>query len=245
MQTIVTYKELGNNGRLGNQLFQIAATVGFALKNDYKFLLPPSWKYRSNFSIFDSNYGDADPTIQYQEPNFHYTKIDLPNQYGQVINLYGYFQSYKYFEKFSDIIHNIFNLKTQDEDICFIHVRRGDYIGQAGYHTNLTLDYYREAIDYMLSNGITKFKIFSDDLDWCREHFFNYDNVSFSTNVNEIDDLTEMSNCRAAIIANSSFSWWGAYLSKSKLVVAPKNWFGPLYHYYNTEDIYLPEWKQI
>lgn len=111
-----------------------------------------------------------------------------------------------------------------------VHVRRGDYVTNEYVSTRMgALDepYYRRAIDTIAeqSTGIHLF-VFSDDLSWCREHLNGPWPVTFASGA-PADDLRLMSACRHHVIANSSFSWWGAWLDPrpDKLVVAPKEWF--------------------
>ena len=165
----------------------------------------------------------------------------------------GYWQSYRYFESFSRAIYEDFrpqrrpskyaidfvrNLKP--ERSIMLHVRRGDYVSSSSaysYHSTLSLEYYREAIDRcnsMITNPI--FYVFSDDIKWCREQQIVHSNSVFYVDQNpdrkDWEDLWMMSNCYHQIIANSSFSWWSAWLSdqrhkeiSKRLVIAPGNWF--------------------
>lgn len=128
---------------------------------------------------------------------------------------------------------------------CFIHVRRSDYIKNVWLHGELGIDYYQEAIDRIMlaSSSIVHFYVFSDDPAWCRQHF-TWDNmtvidskmsatvdagnnITYADGGQEALDLYLMTNCDYAIIANSTFSWWGAYLGKKRMVIAPKDWFNP------------------
>jgi len=98
------------------------------------------------------------------------------------------------------------------------------------YHTNLGMEYYGKAIRYFTDRlGRCDFLIFSDDIEWCKDNFLRGEFL-FSDDVSESDALQKMSLCGHNIIANSTFSWWGAYLNKNKdkQIIAPKNWFGPL-----------------
>jgi hypothetical protein len=158
----------------------------------------------------------------------------------------GYFQSYKYFDDYKEVIianafknfkiydtyFNYYNL-IKDSNSISIHVRRKQY------NNLLSIDYYIEAIEYMknqLSN--TNYFLFTDDIAWCKENFI----IESLTIVevyepNEIQELYLMSMCNHNIIANSSFSWWGAYLSKNtnKVIIAPgKTDIGVL-------DMFFPE----
>jgi len=162
--------------------------------------------------------------------------------------LEGYWQSERYFADFSDQIRADLTVITppNDENLSWlerirsgtsisIHVRRGDYVTNPSantVHGLCDLDYYRRAAAYVAGKleGEAKFYVFSDDPEWVREnlelpyemHYVNHNDAS-----RNYEDLRLMSNCSHHIIANSSFSWWGAWLnpSSSKIVVAPKKWF--------------------
>lgn len=168
-----------------------------------------------------------------------------------IVLIEGYFQSYLYFEEFRDeILKSVFidfkisldykifvDSITQTNSVA-IHFRR------VQYDDLLSIDYYLKAIDF-IKNNIKKphFFIFSDDIKWCKENF-NLDNFTF-INVekpNEIQELYLMSLCKSHIIANSSFSWWGAYLSKenNNIIVAPSNISIGVVRFF-----YPPKWIQI
>jgi len=121
-----------------------------------------------------------------------------------------------------------------------VHVRRGDYLKLSDHHPACTLEYYDKAMSKF--DGC-KFLIFSDDKKWCLENF-NKENCEISFNSDAVEDLQLMSLCDHHIIANSSFSWWGAWLgrNKDKKVIAPKEWFGPAKNDHNTKDLYCKDW---
>ena len=177
----------------------------------------------------------------------------------------GYWQSYKYFSDFESIIreqfqfrpkilntNNEFSQKIQSCNAVSLHFRRGDYVSNSGtntLHGTCSIDYYYSAIDYVskfLSDPV--FFIFSDDIDWVKQnfpinnnHYFATHNVGFES----YNDMRLMSMCDHHIIANSSFSWWGAWLnpSKDKLVIAPKRWFND--PTINTRDLIPETWVRI
>ena len=163
------------------------------------------------------------------------------------ITIEGYWQSYKYFDGIRGQILNDFNLITPpsglNEEIASeisknnsvsIHVRRGDYVANAhtnSYHGTCDLEYYQNAIREI--EGVVAepvYFIFSDDLDWVRQNLKISKKAIFVGHNKGNDshfDMHLMSLCKHNIIANSSFSWWGAWLNKnpSKLVIAPRRWF--------------------
>ena len=108
------------------------------------------------------------------------------------------------------------------------------------------MDYYKEALSYF---GNSPVLIFSDDPTWCMEQsLFADDRFMISESRNQYIDLCLMTKCSDFIIANSSFSWWGAWLSTSseKQVIAPMKWFGPpLDAQHNTKDLYCEGWMKL
>ncbi|MEN0054053.1 MAG: alpha-1,2-fucosyltransferase [Mucilaginibacter sp.] len=161
------------------------------------------------------------------------------------VYLDGYFQSEKYFNHIRPLLLREFsfselqgkpalmmnNIKARKTSVA-IHVRHGDYLKPeiAAYHGVLPLSYYTKAIAYVDSvTAHAHYFIFSDDMPWCRENFaFLKDRITF-TDVGEQDwvDLALMSSCNHQVVANSSFSWWAAWLNPAheKIVIAPEKWF--------------------
>lgn len=187
------------------------------------------------------------------------------------INLHDYFQTEKYFKNVEDIIRKDFQFKDdikepcleiteQYKDFIFLHVRRGDYLNQPQYHPVCSLEYYHRALEEFPEDAAVF--VFSDDLDWCRENFTDdrflipdenplYNHLS-DTNDGKVRspipyyDLCMMSLSSGGIIANSSMSWWGAWLQNGRgKVIAPKNWFGSAYADYNMSDLIPEGWTQL
>ena len=125
-----------------------------------------------------------------------------------------------------------------------LHVRRADYVGLTHAFVPLSIDYYRAAM--RLFPQESHFVVFSDDPAWCREAF-KEERVEVISGNPGYADLYLMSACGHQIIANSSFSWWAAYLNPNpqKRVVAPKHWFGPALAANDTRDLIPPEWVRI
>lgn len=185
------------------------------------------FKLSSSGYIFERNF------------NFDSTILSLKGD----IYLDGYWQSWKYFDDYSDIIKKNFTLKSKylnevDKDLLnqiensnsvAIHVRRGDYINNNNINKLFGVcdkSYYNCAIEFV-KNKISnpKFFIFSDDPDWCSKEFG--DNFFIISKHKDWQDFWLMSKCKNQIIANSSFSWWAAYLNDNikKIVIAPQKWF--------------------
>ncbi len=206
-------------GRLGNNMFQKATVIGYAIKNgmDYNF------KQDLNYPI-------------YKEPCFEYKEVP----YFDNICLSGYFQSEKYFSHCRGEILEYFNFNSEPIDKVSIHVRRGDYVN-IECHPVVTLEYLNEAIQRFKNVGYKDrdFLIFTDDRTWCGEHFpFEI------AEGNELEDMELMSRCEHNIISNSSFSWWAAWLNQNpnKVVIAPKLWFAGSKSDVNVSDLYCAEW---
>lgn len=259
VKNFVTPEILGPSDGLsgiGNQLFCVATTLGYAYDNEAIPAFPQIKtdrlinKYKNNFyKNLKIGRTDGLATNHYHESGFEYNKIEKRDG---ILKIRGYFQSHKYFNKYRGKILkdlNIENLKNQVvnqygdfSDFVSIHVRRGDYLKLSDYHYNLQMDYYKKAIESF--DQSTKFIIFSNDLGWCRDNFKFLNDPKFSPTKEDWEDIILMSTCRDNIIANSSFSWWGAWLNtnESKKVIAPKKWFGPKYAHNNTKDLLPGSW---
>ena len=190
-------------------------------------------------------------------------------------NLDGFFQTEKYFENIVDEIRSDFTFKDEylkpckefidslDTTPIFLHVRRGDAIGKEHYHPVAPMSYYVEALKRFDKD--TPCFVFSDDIDWCKsQEFFKSDRFLFNDNIERYDyqsmdgsgsmqytllphvDLCLMSLCSGAIIVNSSFSWWGAWLQNNRgKVIASKPWFGPSASDLDTSDVVPDHWEII
>ena len=174
----------------------------------------------------------------------------------------GYWQHEEYFRDIRDIILQTFRFPEFDDrnretaqrlqatNSIGIHVRRGDYTHDKLFHDICDLNYYRQAISRMQQRvGGDLFCIFSDDLRWCREHIapllegrlIVY--VDWNRGADSVQDIHLMSLCRHNIIANSSFSWWGAWLNQNpdKVVVAPDKWL----HIKGTHSPVPESWEEV
>ena len=152
-------------------------------------------------------------------------KIDY-SKYKKII--IDFFSSKNIINKKLNFSNSIKDLISKSNSVS-IHVRRGDYLKKNNLQTHglCTLDYYRKAINYFVDkNSNINFFIFSDDLEWCKNNFNLTQNI-FYCEGSPLDDFVLMSLCKNNIIANSSFSWWSAFLNQneSKIVIYPQNWF--------------------
>jgi hypothetical protein len=170
------------------------------------------------------------------------------------VNLYGFFQTEKYFKHIEQqiredfiFVNDIWNpckeMFTFDETIS-LHIRRSDYVQKQNYHPLCTLEYYEEALKKLPQD--IPVLIFSDDTEWCKKQdLFQPDRFLISESDNNLVDMCLMTMCTYHIIANSSFSWWGAWLADSKKVIAPKVWFGPELFHQNTSDLIPKHWEKL
>lgn len=193
-----------------------------------------------------------------------YERIRIENK-KPVIYFSGYWQSEKYFSKIEDIVKSTFKFdynKVDDNNKSLIkeleyknsvsvHIRRGDYENDPGAKFvlggNCSLDYYKECISY-INKKINEpyFYFFSDDTEWTKENFSFVSKACFidwNKEENSWQDMLLMSQCKHNIIANSSFSWWGAWLNSNpgKIVIAPLKWF----NIYPALDIIPESWIRI
>lgn len=264
---MLSFNNIGNLGRLSNQMFQYAALKGIAKKHDYEFCIPP----KEIFGVFDKNVKkdksciydlfelEKNNTVQVtghrvvRENGFHFNE-DLFENCEDNVDLLGYFQSEKYFKHIEEDIKQDFTFKKDiaedcksfynehfvDCDVISLHVRRGDYLINPN-HPVQEIEYYEKALNEFDSN--IPVLIFSDDPSWCEsQELFADDRFSISQGGDPIADLCIMTLCDYHIIANSSYSWWGAWLSDSKKTVAPKNWFSGDCAKHDTKDLYCQNW---
>jgi len=155
-----------------------------------------------------------------------------------------YFQDEWFFEEHAEAIRALYSSDIPDRiDAVAIHVRRGDYVNNP-FYVDLAADGYYERAMAEFPEG-TEFLVFSDDIDWCmKSPIFDGKFISFCTVKDEVESMNMMAACKAHIIANSSFSWWGAWLSPKypdNKVIAPAKWYSD-----GVERTVLPKhWKKV
>ena len=262
---MIGFNALGQLGRLGNQMFQFAALICIARHHDYQFCFPPSqnkneWTDHQlliPFKLGSTNelniqYIDFDrPT--YQEKGFGFDQ-DLFDKCPDWVTIQGFFQTEKYFKHIKPELKLDFTFRddiripceemiSQLDNPVALHIRRTDYITNPN-HTCLGLDYYEKALNIFPNQTVL---IFSDDPQWCQnQKLFEDNRFMISDNDDQYIDMCLMTMCKGHIIANSSFSWWGAWLSDSERVIAPKGWFeGANNSHLDTSDIYCSEWTVL
>ena len=260
-------------GGLANQLFQWAYGKSLSIKYNTPLYLDLSI-YKNQFGITKRDFSlNKFPNLSYNilpdmnisnwsneknkknilklNDNFHYSKLDYKEDSHYYLD--GYWQSEKYFIEIEDIIREclkpnesiITKLKEKysTENSVSIHIRRTDYVTSNGYHPVQSIEYYKNGLNII--KDYNKILVFSDDINWCKTNL-QFDNMIFVEGNDDIEDLWLMSLCQNNIIANSSFSWWGAWLNNNidKKVVSPNNWFGSQVNL-DTSDIILERWIKI
>ena len=243
----INKRQLFNGFELEN-VFNIYSKISFLNKQlNYK-----SFNFSVILNIFEKSF------YNFNEPHYHYSKkiLDLPKHSF----LDGYWQSELYFKDYANEIREIYsfspNLNKENNLIIndinnnnsiSIHVRRGDFLLKQNNNHNTNLkEYYLKAIkDSSKFFKNPKFFIFTDDPSWVSENFIlnhSYNVVDINHGSKSFLDMYLMSLCQINIIANSSFSWWGAWLNnnKDKIIYAPKNWFND--KLIRTDDLFPKSW---
>lgn len=272
-------------GGLGNQLFQIFATISYAIKskNQFKFLNVPtlgdgSSTIRNTFwNSFLSRLKPflidniPQPIHVIREKDFRFNELHIYEMMERDCLIFGYFQSYKYFYENYEMIIRIIGLEKQKEFLlqklkldneylknCIsMHFRLGDYKHLQQYHPLLPYKYYLKSLSLIKNtkNEFYTILFFCEDVDIddvletihkLEEEFPNYTFIRGENTLEDCQQMLLMSCCHHNIIANSSFSWWGAYFNSwsDKIVCYPSIWFGDALNH-NTSDLCPPEWNKI
>jgi len=198
----------------------------------------------------------------YQEPHHNFDKNTLNKSNGAY--LIGYWQTEKYFVDIRTELLKDFSFKAKPKPSnqkildqiksspsISLHVRRGDYVNNKNankFHGTKGTEYYTKAINEIVKRKPANYTlfVFSDDIAWCKKNLkLSYPTVYVTGNKKGCEDMRLMMNCTHNIIANSSFSWWAAWLNQSpdKLVVGPKQWFND--PSVNTNDVLPSSWIKI
>lgn len=218
--------------------------------------------YTTKFHHSDHIHRESGPLKYDQIP-------DIPGR----LNLSGYFQSVKYFLDYKDEVKKLFHQELPEElkvnyhhllkdvmrgNVVVLHVRRTDYLVHDKVHGPLNPSYYQRAIECMErkltdESGISLIKIvpfyllISDDIEFLEELQEKIPVLNQRSQIlreHDVNTFLLMQSFKYFIIANSTFSWWGAYLADSQIVIAPKKWFGPDGPK-ETDDIYLDSWIKM
>jgi hypothetical protein len=259
---MITFSKLGRHGQLGNQLFQYAMLLGVAAKRGYAIRVPKDTSSRKKHGLYELDklsVTSQELTAEdlrgvynsYSEKGFAFD----PAVFEQLdyTDYDGYYQTEKYFTHAASAVRSEYKFiepiakwakkfveggRTSD-CVVAIHVRRGDYLHRPDLFQVLSSQYYEKAREKFPGQHL----VFSDDLSWCKENL-SHTHTKFVVSPSHWHDLAAMACCDAHIMSASSFSWWGAWLSKSARVIAPTPWFpmnGPRQSY-NMQDIIPKRW---
>lgn len=253
-------------GGLGNQLFQWACArnlqklYGHKLQYDdhielsnrkrdiYRF---PNIRLEKNEYLKDNQSHIQQIQIHDSFNYLNFNSIDFSNL-STIYYLDGYWQGEKYFKESADEIHQelqptkdcLDNIhKIISKNSLSMHIRRTDYVNLQEYHPVQPLSYYETALNLLNHSG--DIYVFSDDIQWCKENL-KFEKMTFIHNEDPIMDMWMMSACKKNIIANSTFSWWSAWINSNqdKKIICPKNWFGAKVPY-SAKDILDNNWIKI
>ena len=235
-------------GGLGNQLFIIASLLGISSKLSIPCLIQPIhtpgitqrpsyWKTIFHKLTYTQEVPSSYMLINEQDSNILLNVDHFPKHYP--LKLVGYFQSSYYFKHIRSTLLDLFQLPPPEKIMVhhhweqltqhhngptiFLHVRRGDYLSLPHVFFVLSAEWYQRAVSHFSPDSL--FLIFSEDHEWCLENMTFIKNYQFVQHTDFID-LFLMSQCDGGIIANSSFSWWGAYLNQkpNTRFVCPDIW---------------------
>lgn len=261
---MITYSKLGREGRgnLGNQLFQIASTIGMALEHGHNFTFPV-WKYSSYFQEGLPTGGSFEAWTL-EEKGFHYQDERIAGGEnwadfeGDHYDVDGWRQTEKYWKRNEERIRKLFQweanfLKTMRtkwkkalaKPTIAISVRRGDFVNNPNYDQVPIRFYLLALLEEIPAWQDHNVLLFSDDIHYCRVQFEGLPNVFFCDGT-AIEQLCLMSQCKHFVISNSTFSWWGAYLGEVNggVVIRPPLNFAGRLAAANSEADYWPErWK--
>lgn len=210
------------------------------------------------------------PVKVIREKGFEYNDIDIPGLLPhQNVMLVGYFQSEKYFKEHYDTIYKMCGFDTHKMNldneyprnystVVSMHFRLGDYKQLQDHHPILPHQYYKAALQHIQSktSTVTQVLVFCEEEDMeiveshitlLKKSFPSYTFLKVKPDIPDWKQMILMSLCKYNIIANSSFSWWGAYLNTNphKMVLYPDVWFGPALKQNNTCDLFPPSWTRV
>lgn len=271
---MITFRNLGRYGRLGNQLFQLASAIGIALDRSDGVVFPADWMYRPYFSLPDIMFMEDIPHTAMEATEFAPHLDPRARPYLQDISLFwNHICTIRTYLQPSELAHEIFlqkrlPLRLPREPRLGIHVRRGDNVVDPGvsnksdYHLCPDLEYYRRGVQAVARLAPTMEQgtiCVSDDLDWCAENIKEVDlygtgvaypkenEPTFGSEVpQDWEDLFLLSMCQYLVISGSTFGIWGAILANTSHVVRPDKVYGPIVDAYTDSELLFPkEWKVI
>lgn len=253
-------------GRLGNQLFQTMTCISYAWKNGIDYEIPEHtlndtvWPpYLNELPHLHYSYPKSGHIISVNEETHAYKSLPFESHWaGHLIQLDGYFQSYRYFNKYKAKLSALFGFPvTKFKNVVSVHIRRGDYLNFPDKHPFFTLKYFCEAVGRIFCDKAYHFKIYSDDIAWCMANitkdllstFGPNHTIDYVISGEPLHDLKCFMRGEHFLISNSTYSWMGAYFGETQnsLVVTPhkESWFGENNKHLSVEDLLPEKWIQI
>lgn len=246
---MITFSKLGNKGNLGNQLFQIASTIGLAEKHQHEYGFP-NWSYAKYFKnqipLLETDISFE--VTREKEYNYHEWALETGNY-----DINGWLQSEKYFNiektkeifEFADFKNELYHKYNYlfSRKTILVSVRRGDFVKHPLYYQLFHLFYFKAIIENFPDWQDRNIIFTSDDISYCKYHFSFLKNSFFLDNLSAIEQLALGEKFDDFIISNSTFSWWMAWLGEkenSKVIRPIKNFRGD-FAKLNSDADYFPE----
>lgn len=255
------FPALGGVGRIGNQLWQVASTVGLARRYSLRPVFPAGWAYRPFLSCPDEWFSDSLAGVRTSDA----LAVELDPRARPYLQDYGLWAevddeiraAFTAVDGAVDIIDREWDETLADlpGPVCAVHVRRGDYAtNPAGTLTSLKLDYYLRALDTLQPGTVA---VFSDEPDWCEEHLPFVPDVVYhgvtrpkeqepgyaTAPVLDWIDIYLMARCDQHVISNSTYAWWAAWLADDRETRFPSAWAG--YEWVDWRRMILDGWVEV
>lgn len=231
--------------QLGNQAFMCSAAIAHALKMNTTYSIPKKTISPNTWRTYFTHLPETkSATLRYYKEKRHcYDPLPEVNS----LTIEGYFQSNRYWHGYNEQIAEALGFVHKPEPYVAVHIRRGDYLKYPDRFPVMPMEYYMDSIHMMASFGNKQFKVFSDDILWCKLQFMrsSLDNyfIKYSDVKDPLTDMKDMYNAAGYILANSTFSLFPALLrADNPSVIAPAEdrWYGPKAKHLETCDL-MPE----
>lgn len=230
--------------QLGNQCFMISAAIAHALKMNTTYSIPKKTISPATWRTYFAHMPEIKSSTKHYYKEQRHCYDPLPDVDSLTIE--GYFQSEKYWHGYNKVIAAVLEFNLVPADYIAIHIRRGDYLKYPDQFPIMPLEYYQKGIDHFAELGESRFKIYSDDTEWCKKYFkpeWWGAYVEYSTLKDPLTDMKDMYNASGFILANSTFSLFPALIRPDNpIVIAPVDdrWFGTAAKHIETCDL-MPE----
>ena len=264
---MITYRNLGKYGRLGNSLFQLAATIGIARDKETDVRFPADWIYRPYFSFPDTMFFDLIPDYAHESTEFAEHLDSRARPYLQDVNLFWpYIDEIRpYLYPSALAMDTLSQITLPPMPRLGVHVRRGDNVvdpgvpNKADYHLCPSLDYYLRGMSIFTSDtDLVSTICLSDDVPWCLDNiradyygdgtaYLKENEPGYGTVVpQDWIDLFTLATCDYLVISGSTFGVWAAIMANTNRVVRPDRIYGPIVEAYtDCNRIFPPDWKVI